>query len=392
MPPDPSPPLPLDVSKSLPGADVRRRRRGTRAGHRGPRWRRRIAIALGLIVAGLLVALSWFEYYPTALAQAEKAYRRNNLEGALHIALSHLERRPFSGYAALLAARCLSRLGQPDRAEPYYQKAGSLELEDRHIRAYALVLSNSREPAIRAYQEILKRRPDDALALSRMAAVLISENRWGDVLDAADRLIKIPTGAVVGHTLAGVAHHEIGDAEQTIANFNRVLALDPELRQMPLKPRTMFWTHLCNALLTLGRTEEARRHLLRAMGESDDASAADLLGQSYYLEGEFDKAEEAWRLALQWDQNRYGTWWRIGTLALQRGRTVEALELIRRAAALEPKDPGPLYSLSFAYRRLGRREEAERVKEQADRLRARAATSPQADAERLRMEAGGMAR
>ena len=339
MPSDPSPPPPLVVSKSLPGADVRTRRRGTWAGHRGPRWRRRVAIALGLIAAGLLVAVSWFEFYPTALAQAEKAYRRNNLEGALHIALASLERRPFSRYAALLAARCLSRLGHPDRAEPYYQKAGSLELEDRHIRAYALVLSNSREPAIRAYQEILECRPDDVLALSRMAAVLISENRWGDVLDAAGRLTKIPTGAIVGHTLAGVAFHEIGDAEQTIANFDRVLALDPELRQMPLKPRSMFWSHLCNALLTVGRTEEARRHLLRAMSESDDAGIADLLGQSYYLEGELDKAEEAWRLALQWDQNRYGTWWRIGTLELQRGRTVEAIETIRRSGRARAERP-----------------------------------------------------
>jgi tetratricopeptide (TPR) repeat protein len=391
MPTDPAPPMSLGVSESRSGPDARTPRRSTAPSRRGPRLRRRVAIAF-LIAAGLLVAVSWFEFYPTGLAQAEKAYRRNNLEGALHIALAHLERRPFSRYAALLAARCLSRLGQPDRAEPYYQKAGSLELEDQHIRAYALVLSNRREPAIRAYQEILKRWPDDALALSRMAAVLISENRWGDVLEAAGRLIKTPTGAIVGHTLGGVAFHEIGDPEQTIANFDRVLALDPELKQMPLKPRSMFWAHLCNALLTIGRTEEARRHLLRAMSESDDPSVADLLGQSYYLDGEYDDAEKAWRLALEWDQNRWGTWWRIGTLQLQMGRTVEAIEPLRRSAALEPKDPGPLYSLSFTYRRLGRKEEAERVKEQADRLRAKAATSPQAEAERMRMEAGGMAR
>jgi tetratricopeptide (TPR) repeat protein len=350
-------------------------------------------IAVGLLVtAGLLAAFAWSELHPTAFARAEEAYRRNNLVGALKIALTHLERRPFSRYAALLAARCLSRLGQPDRAEPYYQKAGSLELEDRHIRAYALVLNNSREPAIQAYQEILKRWPDDVLALSRMAAVLISESRWDGVLEAADRLIKIPTGAVVGHTLAGVAYHEIGDPDQTIANLNRVLALDPELRQMPLKPRTTFWTDLCTALLAIGRTEEARRHLLNAMGERDDAGVADLLGQSYYLEGNFDEAEKAWRLALEWDQSRYGTWWRIGKLDLERGRLIEAIEPIRRAAALEPKDPGPLNSLSFIYRRLGRNEEADRLKQQADRLRAAAATAPRGGAVRSPMEADGIAR
>jgi tetratricopeptide (TPR) repeat protein len=358
----------------------------------GRLWRTRAMIAGGLVTAGLLAAFAWSELHPAALAQAEEAYRRNNLVGALKIALTHLERRPFSRYAALLAARCLSRLGQPDRAEPYYQRAGSLGLEDRHIRALALVLNNSREPAIQAYQEILKRWPDDVLALSRMAGVLISESRWDGVLEAADRLIKIPTGAVVGYTLAGVALRQIGDADLTVANLNRVLALDPELRQMPLKPRSIFWTNLCIALNAVGRTEEARRHLMRAMGESDDASVADLLGQSYYLEGNFDEAEKAWRLALEWDESRYGTWWRLGKLDLERGRLNEAIEPIRRAAALEPKDPGPLNSLSFIYRRLGRNVEADRLKEQADRLRATAASPPRSKLEESILEPEGMAR
>ena len=51
----------------------------------------------------------------------------------------------------------VARLGQPDEAEPYFQRAGSLDLEDRHIRALALVVNNRREPAIQAYREILAR-------------------------------------------------------------------------------------------------------------------------------------------------------------------------------------------------------------------------------------------
>ncbi len=82
-------------------------------------------------------------------------------------------RRPSSRQAALMAARCLSRLGQPDRAETHYKKAGHLDFEDLHIRAFGLVVNNRREPAIQAYREILERRPDDVLALSRMAGVFI---------------------------------------------------------------------------------------------------------------------------------------------------------------------------------------------------------------------------
>jgi tetratricopeptide (TPR) repeat protein len=363
MSPDPSRPSTIEASGShlRPVAPSPLRR--------GRRWRRRWALAGGLIACALLAALGWSELHPAALVEAEAAYRRNHLEAALGIAEGHLARRPLSRQAALLAARCLSRLGRPDQAEAYYQKAGTLELADRHIRAYALVLNNRREPAIQAYREILVRWPDDVLALSRMAAVLISERRWGDALETAERLIKIPAGAVIGHTLAGVVHHNTRDAELAVFAFDRVIALDPELKRMPLKPRSMFWTDFGYNLLAVGRWDEARRYLRRAFDEGGDAKVADLLGQSYYLEGALDDAEQCWRLALQWDPERFGTWWRIGKLELQRGRTAEALEPLRRAAALQPKAVGPLYSLGLAYRRLGRRAESDRLMEQAQHLR-----------------------
>ena len=334
-----------------------------------------MAIGVGLIATGLLAAIAWSEYHPAALAEAEAAYRRNRLDLALRLAEGHLARRPSSRSAALLAARCLSRLGRPDEAEPHYRQAAPLDREDQHVRAFALVVANRREPAIRAYQEILARWPDDVLALSRMAAVLISESRWADVLEAAERLIRIPDGAVIGHTLAGVVHHNTRDSELAVFAFDRVLALDPGLERMPLKPRSMFWMEYGANLLAVGRWKEARRALHRALEEGDDAKVADLLGQSYYLEGALDDAEQWWRVALQWDPSRSGTWWRIGKLELQRGRPAAAIEPLRRAAALEPQAIGPLYSLALAYRSLGRREESDRMMEQARRLRG-APTTP----------------
>ena len=136
----------------------------------------------------------------------------------------------------------------------------------RSIRAYALVLNNRREPAIQAYREILNRWPDDVLALSRMAGVLISERRWNDALETAERLIKIPDGAVIGHTLAGVVYHNTGDSELAVFAFSRVIELDPDLKQMPLKPRSLFWTEFGHNLLVVGRWTEARRYLNRAVG------------------------------------------------------------------------------------------------------------------------------
>jgi tetratricopeptide (TPR) repeat protein len=358
---------------------------------RGRRWRRIAAIALGLVVTGSLAAVVWSEFHPAELARAEAAYGRNHLGTALRIADGYLARRPSNRHAALLAARCLSRLGRPDEAEEFYRKAAPLDVDDLHIRAYALVLANRREPAIRAYREILDRRPDDVLALSRMAGVLISESRWVETFEAAKRLIEIPDGAVIGHTLAGVVHHNTRDPELAVFAFDRVIALDPALERMPLKPRSMFWNEYGHNLLEVGRWVEARKCLEKALADGNDPKAADLLGQSYFLAGQMDEAERCWRLALQWDADRYGTWWRLGKLDLQRGRVAEAIESLRRATVIEPRALGPLYSLSLAYRRLGRPEEAERCIQEAKRIRGKSTATVQGGTSGSVLGADGLA-
>jgi tetratricopeptide (TPR) repeat protein len=352
--------------------------RGAAPARRGRRWWRRAAIACGLIVTGSMAAAAvWSELHPADLARAEAAYRGNHLGTALRAAEGHLARRPSSRRAALLAARCLSRLGRPDEAEGCYRKAAPLDVEDLHLRAYALVLANRREPAIRAYREILDRRPDDVLALSRMAGVLISESRWAETLEAARRLIEIPDGVVIGHTLAGVVHHNTRDSELAVFAFDRVVALDPALERMPLKPRSMFWADYGHNLLVVGRWADAQKCLLRALADGEDPKVADLLGQSYYLAGEADEAERYWRLALQWDADRPGTWWRIGKLELQRGRAAAAIEPLCRATSIQPDAVGPLYSLGLAYRRLGRGEEADRCMKRVERLRGKSGAASQ---------------
>lgn len=368
---------PLEVEAN-PGPTLGSRRQPPLRPRR-PRWSRRLTFAGILIITVLAAVVAWIELFPPVLARAEEAYRRGELEPALHMARGYLEGRPGSRRANLVAARCLSRLGKPLEAEPLYQLVWPLDHEDSHVRAYALVLHNSRGPAILAYDELLRRWPDDVLALSRKAAVLISESRWNDAQDTAGRLARIPDGRVIGYTLAAVVHHNTGESEEAVEEFGRVLELDPELKQMPLKPRSMFWAEFAKCLLQIGRAEEAERHLHRALREGDDPTIADLLGQAYYLRGMLDDAGPCWKLAVQWDPTRAGTWWRLGKLELQRGRAAEAIEPLRRASEIDPRAAGPLYSLSLACRSLGRVEEAEQFRRKADDLRGKKNERPRAD-------------
>ena len=118
----------------------------------------------------------------------------------------------------------------------------------------------------------------------------------------------------------------------------------------------------------------ARRYLHRALEEDDDAKVADLLGQSYYLEGELDEAEQCWRRPC--NGTRIASARGGGSASSSSSGVVSRRRSSRsRAVTLEPRAVGPLYSLAHAYRRLGRREEADRLMEQHPAAAAPAAAS-----------------
>src|SRR3954467_2543372 len=88
-----------------------------------------------LVLAGLLTLTVWNHTRWEALGEAQAAYGRGDFVSGLRRAYAHLDRCPWSGQAARVAALCLSRLDFPAAAEPFYRKAGTLEVEDLHVRA-----------------------------------------------------------------------------------------------------------------------------------------------------------------------------------------------------------------------------------------------------------------
>ncbi|MHC5544458.1 tetratricopeptide repeat protein, partial [Singulisphaera rosea] len=294
--------------------------------------------AFGLFATSLalvLIPVAWWQADPQGLRIAEADFARGESSKALRKALKHLNSHRLGvGRASLIAAKSLSRLDQPDRAESYYQRAGSLSLEDRHIRAYAIVRANQRTRAIATYREILVDFPNDVLALRRLAGVHMSNTEYIEAMEIAERLMKLPDGRTIGHTLSGLIYHRTGYTDQSVAQFQRVLELDPLLKAMPLDPSWQFWAYLAEDLLSLGRSSEARIYLEDALESLPDARLAGLLGRAYHQEGDLAAAERTWRTAKEWDPELAGPWLELGKLALNQDRPAEALELLEHAEAL----------------------------------------------------------
>ena len=320
-----------------------------------------------LVVVGLAAA-AWFSPSFDPLGHARRAYEARDYRTALHAARDHLKGWPTDRRASLMAARCLSRMGQRRPAEEFYRQSGPLELPDAQDRAYGLVRIGEPERAAEAYFDIIQRWPKDVLALKRLAAVLIELKEWKPALLISERLIQIPAGEVAGHTLAGVGFHVSKHAAEAVASFERVLQLDPDLKEMPLPP-SLFWNHLALELIALGRTAEARGYLERALGKHEDAGLRELLGVTYEKEGSLDEAERCWRQALALDPNNADTLLGLGRLAITHRRFDEAVELLERAAEISPQSVDPVYNLSRAHRLKGDVDKAKHYENLAAELR-----------------------
>jgi tetratricopeptide (TPR) repeat protein len=333
----------------------------------GPRRWGSVLLFVSILIALLLVT-AWNLTRSDALEQARRAYERVDLVGCLQHALDHLERRPWSREAALLAARCLSRRDYPEQAEPYFRRAGRLSLSDLQIRAYGMVRGPHPERAIPAFEEILDRSPGNVTAMRRLAAVLLAQRDIKPLLKLADQLERTPGGEVIGSMLRGVAYHNDRNQQQAVAAFERVLELDPDLNEMPAS-RAMFSNHYAMDLINSGRIEDAGRYLARALAKHPDAELMNILGNVYFLRGETEEAERCFRQAVEWDPRNFAPRLSLVSLAIQRRRLDEAAQQLNQVRLLVPRRSDVLLKLVSVYQQLGQTAEADRVKQAIRELR-----------------------
>jgi tetratricopeptide (TPR) repeat protein len=343
-------------------------------GSRSKRWKPSFVFAL--VVIALLILTAWNLTRSVGLEEAGRAFARGDLELCLQHALSHLRRQPWSREAALWAARCLSRLDYAAEAEPFFRRAGPLTQTDLQVRAYGLARGQHPECAIPAYNAILARWPDNVTALRRLAAVQLAQNNTDELLRLADCLSRISNGAVIGYTLRGVVYHNDNNPQRAVACFERVLELDPELREMPLS-RRLFWSHLADDLIASGRIDDASRELIKALANAPDAALMNRLGRIYFLQGALDDAERCFRQAAEFDPSDYNPRLDLSKLALQRHQGDEALKYLNEARLLAPREYSVLYSLASVYQQLGRLADSVRVQKTITRVRDKPGTSSQ---------------
>ena len=326
-----------------------------------------IAVVLTIAIACLAVwHLSRFDPWGTA----HSAFDRREVGTALTLADDYLKAHRGDPRASLLAARCETRLGRFAIAESHFEFAQPRERDDLHTRALGLIKLNQPEKAAAVYQELLGQWPDDSVSLQRLASIRIGQKSWAEVRKIAETLIRIPDDEIAGQTMLAIALHESRQYKTAIEAAARVVELDPELKAMPL-PKTLFWRNYATDLLAEGRTADARALLERAIAEHADVALVELLGQSYLLDNEPEKAEACWQRAIEIDDRFVDTWLDLGQLANRRRQWPAAIKFLKRATELDPSQVESHYALSIALRNHGEVAEAEKEAAVASALRSK---------------------
>jgi Flp pilus assembly protein TadD len=239
------------------------------------------------------------------------------------------------------------------------------EIYDTYLRG--LTLSKGMVPgpaelqkALRLFQEVVAKDPQFAPGHLGMARVLSKmwfdrrttfEGAFEQARAAAEKALLLDPLLPEAHGFMGLSRARDLDWQQAETHYRRALALDPNLSET----RSGF---ALSVLLRLGKTDEAVSQARTAL-ELDPLSreASETLLLVLYVAGRFDETiETCQRILARKPDDRY-VQHIYGRALAQKGRLAEAIAVFEKS----PDTPGGRRNLGYAYAKIGRRADAERL-------------------------------
>ena len=240
--------------------------------------------------------------------------------------------------------------------------AAAVQLADALMRV-ARVNADSSLPieAERVLRAMLKHSPSDYGSRRMLSVVYLSQHRFAEALEEAIAVQKLRPEDAWNYAIAGDALLELGRYEEAFDSFDEVMERRPDAG---VYARVAYARELQGDLdgavrLMQMSAEATSRHDVEAL-----AWTRAQLGNLYLLQGRLDEAErELSHAEFVFPSHPYALNGRV-RLLIARRQYAEALELSRRT----PTTPESLATQGDLLDRLGRSDEAEKVYREAERL------------------------
>ena len=185
------------------------------------------------------------------------------------------------------------------------------------------------------------------------AAARLNEGDHEAAVAAARGVLRDEPSLLEAHVLLGHAFQRQGKHRQTAESFERVLELKPD--------SNFAMIDLLSALINLGeydRVIEKAPRFLRVF--PDDPVLHEELGVAHFFKGEHDEALVALERSIELGASAVGLG-RVGQIHAGRGDLGAGESFLRRAVAMDPRQPGFHFTLGQIEQTRGHTEEATRL-------------------------------
>ena len=235
------------------------------------------------------------------------------------------------------------------------------------------------------YRRILDKSPDHPDALHMLGVIATSRGRPDYAIQLIGRAMGVLAGHPDAHLNVGNAHHVAGRPKEAIESYRRAIALKPDFaaahsslgrelnslgafaealphcqRAIALAPALAdAWLHAGKALQGMGRLRDAEASLKRAISlRPDFVEVLERLALIAVEEGRFGEAVEWQQRLVSLRPNDPRAQRMLAVYLFRAGQTDAALAGFRRVVELAQDYAGGWTSFGWAYRALGRFEEA----------------------------------
>ncbi len=187
------------------------------------------------------------------------------------------------------------------------------------------------------FERILARDPDHAAAVAGMSIMYSRRHQsdgqdevWlGKALAGAQQALKLNGKLALAHAALGVALERDGKSALALDALGQALALDPN--------NLFALLGKVKVLTRLRRYDEARAVAQQGLAlYPQERSFADLIGQTYFEQGDFGAAERAFRLSLRLQSDAVFAYANLSAALHRQGRADEALQVLQQGLQVRP--------------------------------------------------------
>jgi Flp pilus assembly protein TadD len=215
----------------------------------------------------------------------------------------------------------------------------------------------------------LPRAKHDVELLHALGVSLVRSGRTEEAAAIFSELLRNnPDNADVQIFLAH-AYAQQKQANEAISSFRKALELNPRLPGIH--------TAIGKLLLKNGSLSEAEKEFRDELSLYEaDLEAQYLLAFTLDLEGKPEEAVSLLNKVLQRQPNHSNARYTLGKILIRKNDLAGALEHLEIAVKIDPDDSSKHFQLGEVYRKLGRREEAQRQYVTSQELKKRTSQSP----------------